>query len=260
MENQPTIPQAAGAPDGPKPPSSLANPNHVIQPLTAVDQQTPPPPPPTPPPSMATPPHIISAQPPAPNSIVTSPSTDASQTVATTPMLVGSQLQAEKKKLPIGLYIIIGYSIIGFAAGFFDTSQNSLIYTMALLLELVMVVGLMLRQEAARKAVIWISGIIVVLSIVGIVLLTLVQHNLHDLHLRYNTAVTHIDPRKITLTEKKQLAALTTQIAQQEKQIGKVVTYTYIRLGAEIIGNTVMIIYLTRPKVKEIFEKPHATL
>ena len=59
--------------------------------------------------------------------------------------LVGSQLKLPKDKLPVGVYIVAGWTLIGFAISFFNTSQNGTLFTIAMFVQLLLGIGLLFR-------------------------------------------------------------------------------------------------------------------
>lgn len=181
---------------------------------------------------------------------------NSSSTVSatTTPIgLTGSQLQPEKIKIPVGIYIIAGFNLLGFAVSFFDSSQNSGIYSIVMLVDLLLAIGLLFRLEVARKVIVWLAGVTLILTVINVAMLFALQQRLHELRSNYDSAISRIDQARLTLAQKQQLEAMNTAIAQKEKQAGKAISFTYVKLGATAVGSVVIIIYLTRPRIKEVF-------
>jgi hypothetical protein len=170
--------------------------------------------------------------------------------------LTGSQLQPEaQKKLPWGVYAIVAFTLVSFILSFFDNSQASLLYTIAMLLNLLLAIGLLLRMEAARKLLLWLSGITLALAIASTVGLYMVQKRIHDLKSQYDTIVSRIDRNRMTTVQKEQLDKLTADLTEKEKQAGKAISFTYTKLGVTAVETVAVVIYLTRPKVKEFFHE-----
>lgn len=167
--------------------------------------------------------------------------------------LTGSQIKKEKKPLPIGVYIIAGFILIGFVISFFDTSQNSGIYIIVMFADLLLAIGLLIRLQVARKIIIWLQALALVLSVASLFLLIGTQQRLNTLKTNYETAINRIDQSKLTPTQKQQLDNIQNAIVIKEKQTGKTITFSYFKLGATSVASLVVIIYLTRPKVKEVF-------
>lgn len=172
-----------------------------------------------------------------------------------TPLPIGSHMPVVNKKVPIGVYMIVGFNLIGFVISFLDTSQNSLIYTIVIFVDLLLGIGLLLRLEVARKIITYLMGITLILSVVSIFLLASLQQKLQKTKTNYETAISQLDQSKLSVTQKQQLDSLQTTLATNQKQVGKVITFTYIKLGITIIETVAVIIYLTRPGVKEVFEE-----
>lgn len=194
-------------------------------------------------------------QPSAKYSASTDPNTAMSGNGA---FLTGSQMQQQKVPLPIGIYFIAGFNLVGFAIGFFDTSQNSAIYTIVMFLNLLLAVGLILRLELARKFILWLLGMTLVLTIVSLFLLVGLQQRLQTLKTNYDDAISRIDQSKLSITQKQQLDTIQAAITGKEKLAGKAITFTYIKLGATAVETIVVMVYLTRPKVKEVFRELEA--
>jgi len=231
---------------------SLVNSGKIIQPLTNDLQPSAPA---NPMPQMQAAP----TSPPVSQSVYPEP-TAFQNAPATTPVdthigLTGSQMQKEKKPMPIGVYIIAGLNLIGFVIGFFDTSQNSGVYTIAMLLDLMLAIGLLLRLEVARKLIMWLSGLILALTVVSLIMLVGLQQRISQLKTNYDTAISRIDQSKLTPTQKQQLDEIQAAIAVKEKQAGKAISFTYIKLGVTGVEMLGVMIYLSRPKVKEVFHE-----
>jgi hypothetical protein len=203
-------------------------------------------------PNSAGEPEKTEIQPSQPNSLE-EPSTQAGVQSDTQVGLAGSQMQPEKVKMPVGIYIIAGLSLLGFIAGFFDSSQSSTIYIIAMFMNLALAIGLIMRLQAARKLAIWLSGIILVITAASLLLLVGLQDRLHQRRADYEAAFSKIDRSKITSTQKQQLEAMSAAIATQEKKAGKAITFTYFKLGATSVECIAVIVYLTRPRVKAVF-------
>ncbi len=171
--------------------------------------------------------------------------------------LVGSQMQEKKKPTPIGIYILFGLAIIGFTSNFFDTSEYSNYFSIAMLLDLLFAIGLLVRLEIARKIYIYLAGIIILLSIGIIILLALLQHRVAELQANLNNTINNVEQNSTTITQdqKQQLNSVRDQLNSEQKLVGKAITFSYIKYGVSILEMAGVIVYLTRPKVKEVFIK-----
>jgi hypothetical protein len=250
-ENQPSITPNSNS-SNPQPPS-LSSGQKVIQPTPELiqelqaQQQSAPPVQPT-----SIPQPVASSVYPEPTSFQNTTTTAPTDTNVG---LTGSQIKQEKKPMSIGVYIIAGLNLLGFVIGFFDTSQNSGIYTIAMLLDLLLAIGLLLRLEVARKFIMWLSGLILVLTAVSLIMLVGLQQRISQLKTNYETAISRIDQSRLTPTQKQQLDAVQAAIAVKEKQAGKAIAFTYVKLGVTGVEMLGVMIYLSRPKVKEVFHE-----
>ncbi|HTE57272.1 MAG TPA: hypothetical protein VK694_00870 [Verrucomicrobiae bacterium] len=169
--------------------------------------------------------------------------------------MTGSQLTPEKVRLPKGVIILTVIGALAFLVSFFDTSQNSIAYTIDMFLVLVTTIGLFLRLEIARKLLTVLSGVTVVLSILLIVGFVGLQSRMKVQRQRYDTAVAQLNSRSLSTTQKQQLDDMNKQLNTLEKQVGKSMQLTYIKYGLTIVAYAGAIVYLTRPSVKQNFRK-----
>ncbi|HUP26560.1 MAG TPA: hypothetical protein VM124_02880 [Candidatus Limnocylindrales bacterium] len=237
--------------------ASLTHGERVIQPLTPTPVN--PEPVPTPePPAVAISPMpadspISNVMPqqgevPVPNTAPVPPEAPSGST-----FIAGSQLQEEKVKLPTGIFVIAGLNLLGFITGFFDTSQTGAIYTVVMFINLLLAIGLVLRYEIARRSMLWLSGLTLIIAVAGIFMLGALQQKIKQSKADYETAISRIDKNMITQTQKQQLETITATIASQEKLAGKAITLTYIKLGVATLEAVGILVYLTRPSVKGVF-------
>lgn len=171
----------------------------------------------------------------------------------TTNYLTGSQVEQVKKPLHWGIYVIVGLNLIGFLLSFFSSSQSNIIYTIAAFIDLAVAIGLLLRLEIARKIMVVLGGIVIVLYAIIIILLVVLQHRVNQLDKNANNALNSINQQQLTPQLQVELAEQKTTISNDQKELGKALGLTYIKFGATIIESAVVIIYLTRPKIKEQF-------
>lgn len=193
-----------------------------------------------------------------PNSVYPAVPPAPEMSANTTNYLVGSQMVAEKSKLPIGIYIIAGYNLLAFVIGFFGASQVNMINTVTLFLSLCLAIALVMRVNAARKILIVLSVIGIFLSVASIFFLASIQSKLVDKKQAYDAVVLKVNKNKLSTSQKASLDTLAEQIAEEEKVTGSIITRTYLRIGASIVGSIIMIGYLSRPKIVEIYTHPDA--
>ena len=167
--------------------------------------------------------------------------------------LTSSQITIKKDPLPFGIYIIAGFCLLSLVIGFFDNSQYSLIFVVAMLINLSLAVGLLMRMEAARKGMVILLSLLVGLNVLSAFMIVGIQQKLADRKAAYSTAISKIDKTKITTKQKEQLAIIDNTIAQQEKQLGKALGLTYIKLGVSSLGSIMIIGYLSRRSIKDAF-------
>jgi len=265
MEND-QLPGQPGQPIPPESPTphSPTGGEKVIQPLSQDLQPVPlVNPTPTLQPSVAPPPHpaynnplpLINNPPAQQTTVPASPVIPPTDPYAG---LTGSQMQQQKQPLPVGVYVIAGFNFLGFVASFFDSSQSSGIYTIAMLLDLLLAIGLVLRLEVARKLIVVLSGLILVLSGIGLIQLAGFQQRLQQAKTKYDNAVSRIDPTSLTPAQQDQLQSLRDAVSAQEKKAGKAIAFTYIKLGVTAAETIAVVVYLSRPKVKEVFHQLEA--
>ncbi len=229
----------------------------VIQPLSQDLQPVPMVNPTLPPvqPSFAPPP---TPAPVAPQPIIPAPVAPASLPNDPYAGLTGSQMQQQKQPLPVGVYVIAGFNFVGFVISFYDSSQSSGIYTVAMLFDLLLAIGLVLRLDIARKLIVGLSALILILTAVSLLQLAGFQHRLQQAKTNYDNAVSKIDPTSLTPTQQDQLQSLRDAISAQEKKAGKAIAFTYIKLGLTAAETIVVMVYLARPKVKAAFHELEA--
>lgn len=131
----------------------------------AINQQPTPPEPP------------VSAQPPAP--------TPSDGLIGMT----GSMLAPEKPQIPKGIYVLTGFSALGFLFSFFNTSQNGLLFTIVLLGDLMLTIGLYLRLNIIRKILIVFASLTIIVSIGLIIGLIGLQSRIDRATQAYDAAV-----------------------------------------------------------------------
>src|SRR5437867_3385451 len=119
--------------------------------------------------------------------------------------LTGSQIQQHKPSLPVGVYIIVAFSLVGFVISFFDSSQTSMVYTVAIFIDLLLAIGLLLRSDVARKLIIWLMGLTLVLVAASLLLLAGTQQRIQQRKADYESAIRRVDQNRLTLSQKQQL-------------------------------------------------------
>jgi hypothetical protein len=181
----------------------------------------------------------------------------ATQPTETLVGLTGSQIQEEKIPLPKGVYIIAAFDVVGCIAGFLNSYQTNVIYgviyTCAMILNLLVAVGLLFRLELARKVTIWLSGLLLILTVANLLLLVALQQRVQQAKTNYEAAFSRLDKNNPTPTQKQQLAAIRSTLDTEAKQAGKAFEFTYAKLGVTALESIIVIVYLTRPGVSIVF-------
>lgn len=188
--------------------------------------------------------------------IADTPAPEIKGSSSTSPQfLTGSQLEQEKVNLPIGIYIIQAWAVISLILDQIGTSQTSVYTTIALFIDLLVCVGLFFRMEAARKLMLWLSTGTVILSVISLLLLVGVQQRIEATKANFQTAVSKINQAETTVQQRQQIADLQTQLNTLEKKAGKSIDRAYIVQGITIVAETLVVVYLSRPKVKGVFRE-----
>lgn len=178
-----------------------------------------------------------------------------STTPAPTQYLTVPQLEQVKTKLPIGIYFIQAWAVIGLVLDQLGISQVGVYSTIALFIDLLLCVGLIFRLETARKLMIWLSAGTVILSVISVLLLVGVQQRLKVDKDNFQYAVSKINQAQETLQQRQQISNLQAKLNEVEKQAGKSIYQSYFKEGVTAIAEVGVIVYLTRPKVKGVFRE-----
>jgi hypothetical protein len=178
-----------------------------------------------------------------------------SQSPLPTQYLTGSQLELEKTKLPIGIYVIQAWGVIGLVLDLFDTSQTSTYYMIAFVLDILLCVGLLFRLEVARKLLVWTLGATAILSVISFLLLSGIQQRLQTEKADFQYVVSKINQSEETLQQRQEIASLQAQVNNEDKKAGKSIDLSYFKFGATLVVDITIIVYLTRPSVKGVFRE-----
>lgn len=171
--------------------------------------------------------------------------------------MTGSRIIPKKQRLPRGVFAIAAVSAIGFGLSFFDGSTLGFIYTIAMILDLLLIIGLFLRLEIARKLLLWLSITLAVLNVIlGGAFFMLVNraNQFEQQFVAEAKRLNEINPQKSTQDQAK-LDAMQKEVEDATKQLGNLANLFYIKVGVTAVAHTCIAIYLSRPKVKESFRK-----
>lgn len=167
--------------------------------------------------------------------------------------LTGSQLKPEKPKMLPGLYVIAAMYLLGFGLSFMNTSDNSLIYTITMFINLALTIGLLMRIQTARKLVVWFSAITLVITIITAFGMVVAVDRMNLRKDEFQVAVDKAEIINKTAAEQKQFDDMKAYIAKAEKDTSQQIRFTYIMLSVTTLQVIGVIYYLTRPKIKEAF-------
>ena len=159
----------------------------------------------------------------------------------------------QKSPLPKGIYVLIGLMMISVVLNFFHASNIGDINTLVIIIEILVALGLLTRHNIARRALMVISAFYLVLSVVFIVDLVMIQNKVKTAEKNYNQAVAKLQKSELTDQGREWLANNQTEINNLKKQAGKNITRSYIYQFLSIAEASLIIWYLTRPKVKAAF-------
>jgi hypothetical protein len=167
--------------------------------------------------------------------------------------IADSQLNVKKKRLPVGVYLIVGWSLFSFVVSLFNTSEDSLYFSMVLFTNSLLGIGLLFGLEIARRSIVWLFGILAVLSVIILLMLTVVQAQVHQVEYNYNAAVSHVNQQNFDETGRQRVTAMKAQVTLEQKKEGRSIALAYTEYGLQFLIGIVAIVYLRRTKVREAF-------
>lgn len=235
---QPAVqpPAPAPQPAPPKPPSVGGQ--RVIQPSAAMLQEMQ---------SAKTAPKLApaTAAPPAPG-VSQSPAPDASKVPTLT--RPPEDVLAPDKLHP-GIYVIVAFLIIGFILSLFD--NNGILYVVVNFIQLALAFGLLLKKEVARKILVVISSILVILNIVVIIGLFSVQSEAKTKEAQTQAALSNALNNGANAQA---VNSVRTELKNDQAKLNKTYTLAYIDEAIVILADGAMVFYLTRRSVKAVFK------
>jgi hypothetical protein len=154
-------------------------------------------------------------------------------------------------KLPKGIYIIGGLAALDLVISFLSANTSTL-YSLAVVVDLLVVVGLFTKVDLARQAAVVFQGLNIAAVILVIIGLMATESRINQLSVQYNDAVTKVSTHA-SPQEEVAIDNLNTQINLQRKQVGKAIGIDYMRSSLSLLISGGVIWYLTRPGVKAAF-------
>ena len=186
-------------------------------------------------------------------------SANPSTTVNNTPTdsligLTGSQIKIEKPKITLGIYLIATLLIIGFIASFINSSNPTYIVVINFT-NILLAIGLLLRNNIIRKITIGLGVFLILTLIFETVTLIEIQHLARISTSKAEISLTNLQSNSyITPAQQTEIVNAKYTLKNDQKTLSKRYVFAYINVAAELLIYVSMIIYLTRTKVKEIFE------
>jgi hypothetical protein len=168
--------------------------------------------------------------------------------------ITGSELAVTKMPLPKGIYVIVALSIIDLVLSLFRSSDNSIVFTIVMFFDLLACVGLLLKLEFVRKMLVVVAAISIVLIGIEVLGLLTLQDKVNQQKARYDQIISSVDMTRLTTQQRTFLAEQKDRLATLQKREGHAMTVAFVGLGVGVATSLAQIVYLTRPKVRAVFE------
>ena len=169
--------------------------------------------------------------------------------------VTGSELAVTKMPLPKGVYVIVGLSVIDLVLSLFRSTDNSVVFTIIMFFDLLACVGLLLKLEFVRKMLVVVATISIILTGIEVMGLLTLQDKVNQQKVHYDQAVSQVDATRITVQQREFLTEQKRKLAGLEKREGYAMTVAYIGLSMSAAVSLIQIVYLTRPRVRAVFEE-----
>ncbi|HSX33606.1 MAG TPA: hypothetical protein VLF91_04690 [Candidatus Saccharimonadales bacterium] len=194
--------------------------------------------------SSAAPPTPPSAPNAAPASVPVPP--DTSRPAETPPQ------QADRA--PVGVYVIAAIILLGAGPAFLGNLAHLTWYSIVLGVDVLVAIGLLFRRELARVAMVAVSVLLLVVTIINGVNLFNDQHRINQATATYQSQIAALEQQKLTPVQQAQLASLRHKAAStQNSPLGSIFAIGYLNLAWNAAQAIVVMVYLTRPRVKDSF-------
>jgi NADH:ubiquinone oxidoreductase subunit 6 (subunit J) len=169
--------------------------------------------------------------------------------------VTGSDLAVTKMPLPKGIYVIVALGVIDLVLSLFRSSDNSVIFTIIMFFDLLACVGLLLKLEFVRKMLVVVAAVAIVLIGFEVMGLLTLQDKVNQQKVRYAQVIHSVDTTRLTTRQRTFLAQQKDRLTQLEKRESHAMTVAIVGLGVSAATSFAQIIYLTRPKVRAVFEE-----
>ncbi len=167
-----------------------------------------------------------------------------------------------KKPIPKTLIILVVVGLMGLVAGLLVKSQNSLVYTVILGLDLVVAAALFLRLELARKAALGMALVTVTMSAALLLSYLGLANNTVHAQAKFVAEAKKLQnqspTKQLTHDQQEQLDSMQLKLEAQQEGVGKHTMLVYSKYGATILLYALVTVYLLRPKIKEAFQPAEA--
>lgn len=168
--------------------------------------------------------------------------------------LTGSQIVEKEPPMPVGIYILAGFYGIGIVSSFLNNSRNSTLLSIAMVINLLLCIGLLMRQAVARKIIIWVSALTIFIAVINIFTFIALQQTLQKRKEDYRAAIAKIELSRATTQQQLAITKIDAELKKSEKEAGKSISVAFAINGLVLVESGIVIFYLTRLRVKQAFE------
>ena len=180
------------------------------------------------------------------------------QTQQTTPAQPEAKAAVKKSPMPLGIYLIIGFSFIAIIINFLRSSSFGDITSLLIILQSIAALMLFLRKNFIRIALIVISTVIVIASL-ALMAVTFIDHQrINTLEAQYNQAVSKLPIPNSTVgpeqsSTSNELANNQSDISNLRHQSGKNLSYAIAGQSIALLYSIAVMWYLSQAKIKKVF-------
>jgi hypothetical protein len=167
--------------------------------------------------------------------------------------LTGSAIANEPTRLPVGVYIIVGLMFLNAISSLFNVVQSNGFYTVAMLFSLLIAVGMLAKLDVARKALLWLMGIVLIVTVLSFFLLAATINRINQKLDAADAQIAQADKSNWTAKQKHDVQVFVDSAHKGRDDLDRKIRITYFIYGLTLIEPIVILIYLTRPKVKSAF-------
>jgi hypothetical protein len=162
----------------------------------------------------------------------------------------GKKLRAP---LPKGVYGVLALSLVLTGMSLYNGSSFDALFATGAGLNVLLAVGLLLRSNLARAVLVVISGIMVGLSLLGMVSLAIASRQYHINSAIVHDLVVNVRNEHFTDSQIERLREKDAVLKSLDKKIGRAEKLAFLEFATGLIGYTVVVAYLTRKPIKDAF-------